>query len=550
MNLSDFQFLKEDAESYHVKHPEGKSLVVNKKGLSEKAHEVIKKLPRFSEGTQDPNIFSSANASDVSGNPISVGAGATEAPPSFLDAPDKSVFANAGQGRATQIQNLLSDEKNYPKGSPQEQGLVDELLKINPDAVPLPGTAAPQAPVTETPAETLAPASTAAPTAPDPLVQNRMDANSLLDKQQQDVKDYLGATGKAEGIAGKAYQDFLKKLEGMSSANDIVAASKQADDDLRKDYVDRKIDPDRYYNNQMTGSKILAGIGLILGGAGAHATGGRNLALDQMNRAIDLDIESQKNDQSKAMNLWKMNREALGTDVAANLATQNQMLSGVQAKAQIAAVASNSAQGKLRGNMLIDQLEQQKQQNRLKLGLLTQTSGTGQSGTLQADPAVLVPQLVPAEHQKQALTEIGQAQNAAANETSLMGAFHKLESENSVLGRVGRLGFEPPSSKAFDALVDPLIHDNEGRINELEQKHVQALKPQPGDMQATVLQKAAALQSFIEHKKSAPTAKAFGIDLSHFASTAGAPPTSEIKTMNGVPYQKIAGGWQRVQNGR
>src|SRR4051812_43298037 len=44
MNLQNFELLKEDVNNYHVGHPNGKAIVVSKSGLSEKAHNVIKKL--------------------------------------------------------------------------------------------------------------------------------------------------------------------------------------------------------------------------------------------------------------------------------------------------------------------------------------------------------------------------------------------------------------------------------------------------------------------------------------------------------------------------
>ena len=54
--------------------------------------------------------------------------------------------------------------------------------------------------------------------------------------------------------------------------------------------------------------------------------------IDAVNMGINRDIDAQKNSQERAGNLWKMNRQALGDDLSADLATKNQMLTGVKYK--------------------------------------------------------------------------------------------------------------------------------------------------------------------------------------------------------------------------
>ena len=44
MDLSNFKLLKEADDSYQLAHPSGKTFNVEKNGLSEKSHELIKKL--------------------------------------------------------------------------------------------------------------------------------------------------------------------------------------------------------------------------------------------------------------------------------------------------------------------------------------------------------------------------------------------------------------------------------------------------------------------------------------------------------------------------
>lgn len=57
------------------------------------------------------------------------------------------------------------------------------------------------------------------------------------------------------------------------------------------------INPNHYLESQNTGQHIATAIGLILGGAGAHATGGQNMAMNFLNSQIDRDINAQKSNQ-------------------------------------------------------------------------------------------------------------------------------------------------------------------------------------------------------------------------------------------------------------
>jgi hypothetical protein len=78
----------------------------------------------------------------------------------------------------------------------------------------------------------------------------------------------------------------------------------------------------------------------------------------------------------------------------------------------------------------------------------------------------------------------------------------------------------------MNALELPMIHDQEGRVNEYEQKTLNDLHPLPGDSNPKVAQKRQAYESFIQNKSSAPLAKSHGIDLQNFQSTSTNPELS------------------------
>lgn len=71
-------------------------------------------------------------------------------------------------------------------------------------------------------------------------------------------------------------------------------------------------DPNRFWNSRTTAQKMAGFIGVILGGFAQGLRGGQNAALEQINRAQDLDIESQRNDFRANKDSIEAKRSAYG----------------------------------------------------------------------------------------------------------------------------------------------------------------------------------------------------------------------------------------------
>ncbi len=528
MQLNKFKFLKEDNESYHVQHPKGRTLQILKGGLSDQGHEQIKKLKGYKDGGKI----------EVEKEPIVVDLSGDRAPASEdLNAPHASqeVAAEKKAGQEQLDAEAAFDKEMQPDLAAQKAYINEKALQqtsgkeaIQPtNGIPnIPGGApAPEAPINpqisnQTPAAPIAP-QPAAPGAPPSPVANLQDAYN----QQENA---IRAGAKAEADLGAkqatAYGEYQNQLSKLQTPQQINDAYKAKDDALAKAYENQTIDPNRFWNNQSTGSKIGAGIGILLSGIGSGITGKENMAMENINKAIANDIDSQKNQQGKTKTLWEMNQKALGNDMAANLATQNQLLTGVQAKLQIAAAQAMGPLAQAKAQQAIADVEKQKMQNRAQLSAIQYATQGG------GDPASLVKILVPESQQKEVAKEIGDAQNLQKNKEVLMGLFEKGKSENSILGRAGRFGFEPPSYKEFKALTDPIFRDKDGRYNETEASHVYGLFPQPGNKESTDAANQKAFVSWLDNKSSAPLAKTHGIDLSKFQSTAGPGITPQQKS--------------------
>lgn len=113
----------------------------------------------------------------------------------------------------------------------------------------------------------------------------------------------------AEMQASKAGEDAETVQEALDVAQTKIAKMEQAEAERKQvkqaaiaslntkwdELAKTEIDPDRYWNSKDTGEKVLATIGLILGGIGGGLQGtGQNAAMDALQANINRDVEAQK----------------------------------------------------------------------------------------------------------------------------------------------------------------------------------------------------------------------------------------------------------------
>ena len=510
MDLSQFKVESETPENYHISHPNGKKFSLDKKGLSPKMHDKIKKMCMG-------GVAKMADGGQVKPDPASSVAGATVKAASGADITNpKTWWAKGGM-----VQKLADGDGDV---QPIQPGYMANPDMMGSGTVPAPsqGVQAPQiqlSPDQQEQTAAIAP-SQAAPATPQP------GAKPMGTDQEQKVSGEQNAyeKEKAANLAGaraiggegmaesKAIDDYNTKMGKLPSQQTLIDQNEMADAALEKQYRDKKIDPDRYWHSQGTGSKIAAGIGMLLSGFGGGAAKQAPMAQQIIADSINRDIDAQKNDQSKAMNLWKMNREALGTDLGANLATQNQLLNGVKMKLNQAAsqfkgpIALAAAQA---GNAKIDQ---EMNMNRIKLSMM---GGPTQENP---DPATRVQWLVPKEHQAKVFDEIDAAKATAQNAPKILEAFDNAAKNLHAADFVP--GMDNADQKAIHALMGPTFKDVEGTVRQAAMDNMaHNTTPQFGDDANTVKTKRNALIGYLTSKQSAATGKGYGIDLSRFPST-------------------------------
>lgn len=469
MHLSKFRLSSEDKDSFTIQHPNGKSLKVEKSKLSKSAHDEIQKMARGGKVGYDDggDIAPAADFVDTpatDATPIqTVSTGPFEVDPLPQSGPTNAT-ANAPVGTA---QNTVQ-EQQQPPSQP-----VDPLTAANQQII---------------------------------AAQQAQQAANIAEAKA------IGGQGAAQA---KAIQEGIDQINTGPTAQDIVDDNRAKDDQLMAAYQSQKIDPNRYYNSLGTGQKVAAGIALVLGGIGAGLTHQPNAALSIMQDHINRDIAAQQNDQSQAMNLWKMNRQALGTDMAATAATQNQIYTGIKFQIQQAAANSQNAQAMARAQGANALIDQQIAMNRQRMAIM---------GGSDVPPEKKIPLLVPPNLQKEAFTEAGQARNASANEADIMKNFDQAASDVRFTtgGHPLYSTFvTPPSIKGLTLLGDPLIRDADGRVNEFEKNDWNMNQPKAWDDDSTIAAKRQFIQSFINHKKATPILDGHGINTSTF-NTLGA----------------------------
>jgi hypothetical protein len=169
----------------------------------------------------------------------------------------------------------------------------------------------------------------AAPPAPAPQ-QAAAPAPGSLPSMYANIeqrKDIARRRGEAEGQAATAEADILDEANreddrlakerqvARDAANKELGAAKAKRDSAMDAFVNHKVDQNRLWHNMGTGSKIMAGIGIMLSGLGnalAKKGDARNPALDMIMGAIQDDVRMQLADRDKLGQVAAMRKDAVG----------------------------------------------------------------------------------------------------------------------------------------------------------------------------------------------------------------------------------------------
>lgn len=566
--MKGFKLISEAEDSYHIQHKNGRKFTVDKKGLNKKAHEQIKKLacggavqnfddggtpqalqPSDDSGAQQPAV------NDVLTPNLPAARSDTEMAADqdrqqivdrynrMVPTTDKMIVDGGAQNFDPQYWKYAQDaiasdkETNAAAASNQAKNIHEtNAARLQAGLQPLP------APDTVQTAE--APKGTDLPPVPggaqpgsfqdqsqaqpvDPLSQYTQAQNKNLQGQQQDISNYMKQSGASEAAGSQAFNDYFKQSQQLESPEQIYAKHDAANKELLSSLVDNKIDPNRYVNNMSTGQKILAGVAMALGGAGA-GRGGTNLAYEHLQNAVNADINSQLNDQTNKMNLYKMNRQNANDEVQARLMTQNQMFTMVQAKLAQAASQSANADRRMNASNMVRQLQSQIDGNNLQLALQGgQKQQSGPNGLSAQDPATLVPIMakmkgLTPEQQTKVYDEIDVAKTVAMNKDRIKQAF--LDASKDVRSVSAIAGYEPGSVMKLKQSILPLFKDIDSTVRQAAMDETfQNVVPARNDTPDRIKQRSEGLDNWLNSKSQGSAALGAGINLNNYAMTANKP---------------------------
>jgi hypothetical protein len=552
MSLNKFKLLSESDDHFELEHPKGEKFKVSKGKLTPVAVQAIQGLAKggcvgyADGGTAQVPYYLSANQAEPQdpaiAQPADLALQQLQKPISQMQwAPSKQQRESDYQQRIAQLtdrgtdpltgmslslpneeaEDIVGQQMKMERLAPQsaaEAELQKQIVerqntnraRINAGLDPLPEISVP-----------LTQAAQAARQIPSPNVfqQQAGAMEDIYGKQQKSLEELQSGMKQSQAAQEATYNELIKKMAEFKSPDEIAKDFKEKDTNLYKQIVDAKLDPDRYLHSLSTGQKIGNAIALALGGLAGRGQG--NVALDMMNRAISNDVELQKADVSRKMNLYQMNRNAMKDAYQAELATRNQIMTLAQTKLAQAGNIATNANAQFQLQNMFNQLEQQKAQNRYQLALMQGGGAGGMSGAI--DPAQLVPVMMqrasPAEREK-AFKEIEAAQDTARMGDAIMKSFEDAAKENTILRTGAGLLRTPSSVLALHQALQPTFKDLEGTVRQSAMDNTfKNITPMPGDSEYTINYKRQALREYLASKASAPVSKAYGINLETYPST-------------------------------
>jgi hypothetical protein len=200
------------------------------------------------------------------------------------------------------------------------------------------------------------------------LPQQPQQPNETVAQQPQQPTDVYRKSLETETKAGQEIKNIqqqeqeqqAKSIQGvMTQLQQTANYYTQEKDRVRKmrervqrEVLDQDIDPNRYVGNMSTMGRVSTALGLILGGIGAGMTGGKNLAFEALQNAIDRDVDAQKLQLDKKNNLLTAYYKIYGDMEQAEAATKAQLMSMAQMQAGLITAKSQSKQAEQQNAIL------------------------------------------------------------------------------------------------------------------------------------------------------------------------------------------------------
>lgn len=226
------------------------------------------------------------------------------------------------------------------------------------------------------------------PQAPEP----QMAAQKYVDPFALYEKGIRGESAAKAEYAQQEAETYKKLQEDMNNGNkmfnDKLAKLYEQGDALKKAAESKNIDPNRYWSNLGTANKIGASISMILGSLGGALSGTDNVALKIIDKTIDNDIEAQKKNIDQANNLYRTNLEAVKSEQEAYNITKAQMIGNAEQVLKQKLATATSKEAIAQGQMALAKMQLAKQE------LLQKSAVDTVVQAAQSNPKLLTPEII------------------------------------------------------------------------------------------------------------------------------------------------------------
>lgn len=511
MDVSKFKKVSSDEKKTVFKHPRGHLIEVAHAPLSPGYRKQLKDLPAYSEGgeveAQKPKTFQN-----------------------YIDD-----LVNGANNQANAVSDLASGKVNEAN----KIANAESAQAFAPAAAPVDGPA---------PASVAPPALASAAPAVDPSAVSAGGGGADFTKSLTGALGQYGAgvdaQAKAEGELGKQQAGILEQQNAdMQKLQQETMAQfqnymKEADA-VAKDVLNGHINPNHYMENLSAGKRVTNAIGLILGGMGAGLTGGENPAAKFIQNQIERDVEAQKaNLQNKATLMGHFVRQGESVQNAANLARAF--------TANIYAAQLEAAAAKSKSPMAMAIAKQTKAEFAMKYApLLQQAAQQSALNKMAATSPVAAIQLkVPKEMHAEAMKELSEYNKVKAQVQRVAPVMREIF-KNTTLGATLSSPIQSAKQReAAEAQLFPIVKAIVGeRMTDSDARIL--IKPYVAGLSTN----AKTNEQNIRKLEEQLVAKAAGETpiLSQFGIVQPLQASPEVKTMGGVKYQKVPGGWQKVR---
>lgn len=390
------------------------------------------------------------------------------------------------KNQAEQAQSRLEEQRMA-----HDKALVDNEMRVKAGFAPLEVPEAPPSP--EIPAQQVAqaPPQLSRPKSPAMQIPDTLgEYQRAVSQQERGIKGEAAAKGQLAEEETALYNEHQLREKAHQLAYESEAKDLDSQNDkLFQAAQSSKIDPNKFWNEKSTGSKIATALSMIFGGALAGRTGQPNMAAQYLEKQVQNDLEAQKNDQSSKMNLYKMGLEKYKDRQSAEAFHNLQAYTMLQSQIKQAAAKFGGPQAQALADQAVGELESKKAllkpqliQQGATLKMMQELSGnTGAAPGNLIDnnrwTALRMTGLLKPEDESAATKEATKAAEGESLRKSLTDSFNKLNTPGA--------GHLTPGLRdaEMQSLAGVLARVSEGRFNLQESKQqIEAIMPQLKDV--------------------------------------------------------------------